>query len=170
MRIAVLILGLLFNIVLFMQTIVVVGLGSAIEDEATAGAGAVGVLVSLVWLVASALVLAFPLASTILFGSAGLLGIAVSGDFPDMGVWGGVALVLALMSFFGWRGKKKEAREKALEKSRQSDRDMRLEQLLLHQSSSAATNSCQTCGTSNPAGMKFCGECGTPAGQPVLAS
>jgi ribosomal protein L40E len=173
MRIAVLILGLLFNVVLFLQTVLIAGLGSAANDEATAGAGAVGVFVSLLWLVASALVLAFPMASAILFVVAGLFGFAVSGDFPDMAVWGGIALILAVMSFFGWRGKKKQARAQAEEYQQQRDRDDRLEQMLRQQvegqrqqpvanSKDTAGVTCASCGARNPATTKFCGECGAP--------
>ena len=175
MRIAVLILGLLFNIVLFIQTILFGGLGDAVGDETTAQAGAVGVLVSLLWLVASALVLAFPIVSVVLFTLAGVLGFAVSGDFPDMAVWGSIALVLAVMSFFGWRGKRKDAREKAAERQRERERDDRLEGLLrqqhLHQQQSATAHTqqvgrqgavCASCGATNGLTSKFCAECGAP--------
>ena len=49
-----------------------------------------------------------------------------------MGVWGVVSLVLAVLSFFGWRGMRKARREQKAERQCQLDRDARLE-ALLHQ-------------------------------------
>lgn len=177
MRIAVLILGLLFNVVMFLQTVLVGGLGEAAGDESTAQAGAVGLFASLLWLVASALVIAFPMVSVVLFSLAGLLAFAVSGDFPDMAVWGSIAIVLAVMSFFGWRGKRKDTREKRAEQQRQRERDDRLEGLLRQQQfhqqqlGTATTQQqeqrgnpkyCTSCGTANDIGNRFCAECGAP--------
>jgi hypothetical protein len=130
MRIAVLVLGLLLGVVMFLQTFLILALSDAVNAEDTAQAGAVGVVVALLWLVGCAFVIAFPLFSTTAFILAGVLGFAVSGDFPDMGVWGTISLVLAAMSFFGWRGKRKASRAKAAEALRQRERDNRLEALL----------------------------------------
>jgi hypothetical protein len=165
MRIATLILGLIFGLILFLQTLLGSGLSSLAEDEGAAESSAVGLFASILWLVASALVIGFPLASTIIFGISSLFLFGASGNFPDLAIWGGVALFLAAMSFFGWRGKKKDAREKAEERLRQQHRDEQMEQMMRQQqSSSIGTQSdtvrCPSCGSSNQVETKFCGNCG----------
>jgi uncharacterized membrane protein YjfL (UPF0719 family) len=62
---------------------------------------------SLMWRVACALALAFPFISMSMFRLAGLVGVTVgtSSGFTDVVIWGLISLVLALMSFFGWRRK-----------------------------------------------------------------
>lgn len=133
MRIAVLILGLLLGLLMFFQAFLAYALSSAFSTEEQASAMAVGVFVCIIWLVACAFVIGFPLFSAIAFIVSAILAFAISGDFPDMGVWGSVALILAAMSFFGWRGKVKRRRAEAAELQRQRERDDRLEALLAQQ-------------------------------------
>lgn len=130
MRIAVLILGLLLGLLMFLQTLLVYGLSDAINDEASAQASAIGVVMALLWLVACAFVLPFPLVSVVAFAIAGLFGFAASGEFPDLAIWGSVSVVLAVMSIFGWRGKRKQDREVRAEKARQAERDAMLAQMV----------------------------------------
>lgn len=130
MRIAVLILGLLLGLLMFLQTLFVYGLSDALNDEASAQASAIGVMMALLWLVACAFVLPFPLVSVVAFAIAGLFGFAASGEFPDLAIWGGVSVVLAVMSIFGWRGKRKQDREVRAEKARQAERDAMLAQMV----------------------------------------
>jgi uncharacterized membrane protein YfcA len=161
MRIAVLILGLLLGLVMFMQTFVGGILSSIGDDETMQQAFAVGILVSLLWLAGCALILPFPLASVISFVIAALFAFAISGDYPDMGVWGTIALILAAMSFFGWLGKRKERREKRAERQRQEERDARLESLLTQQRAAVDIQApCPSCGQANSASSRFCGNCG----------
>jgi len=178
MRIAVLIIGLLLGLVMFLQTFVVYALGSAVEQEDTAVAGAVGLMMSLLWLAACAFVIPFPMVSVICFAVAALAGFAVSGDFPDLAVWGGVSIVLALMSLLGWRGKRQERKTFQIERQRQLDRDDRLETLLRQQRDQvrypvesaphpSTQNFCTSCGTRNERGAKFCAECGSAIPVPV---
>src|SRR5690606_37587131 len=133
MRVTVLILGLLLGVVMFLQTMLVYGLSNAVDDTNSASAGAVGVLMALMWLVACAFVMPLPMVSVIVFAIAGLFGFAASGEFPDLGIWGGISLVLAVLSFFGWRGKRKDTRERQEEKARQAERDRMLEDMLRRQ-------------------------------------
>jgi len=133
MRVTVLILGLLLGLVMFLQTMLVYGLSNAVDDTNSASAGAVGVLMALMWLVACAFVMPLPMVSVIVFAIAGLFGFAASGEFPDLGIWGGISLVLAVLSFFGWRGKRKDTRERQEEKARQAERDRMLEDMLRRQ-------------------------------------
>jgi hypothetical protein len=179
MRIAVLIIGLLLGLLMFLQTVLVYAGASATEQDDLAGAAAVGVFMALLWLVACALVIAFPMISVVLFVLAGVFGFAAgaSSDFADLPIWGGVSLVLAAMSFFGWRGKKRSASEAAAERQRQFERDERLESLIREQRSHpvaspaqqpmsvsggapARQNFCTSCGARNEPGSRFCGECG----------
>lgn len=69
-------------------------------------------LMALIWLVACGLVIPLPMIAMNLFLVAGLIGVASAGplDFPDLAIWGVVSFVLALFSFFGWRGKVKQQR------------------------------------------------------------
>lgn len=162
MRIAVLILGLLLGLVMFLQSFVIGILSSVADDEASGAAAAVGILVSLLWLVGCALVIPFPLVSVISFGIAALFAFAISGDFPDMGIWGGIALILGAMSFFGWVGKRRDRREKLAERRRQEERDTRLESLLTQQQQAAhAQIFCSSCGQPNGPDSRYCGSCGS---------
>lgn len=133
MRVTVLILGLLLGVVMFLQTMLVYGLSNAVDDTNSASAGAVGVLMALMWLVACAFVMPLPMVSVIVFAIASLFGFAAAGEFPDLGIWGGISLVLAVLSFFGWRGKRKDTRERQEEKARQAERDRMLEDMLRRQ-------------------------------------
>lgn len=175
MRIAVLIIGLLLGLLMFLQTFAVYVLSDVADQDKATGAAAIGIVMALMWLVACALVIGFPMVSVVLFALAGLLGLAASGEFPDLAYWGGVSFILALMSFFGWRGKRKERRQWTIERQRQEDRDARLEGLLQEQAARRRSESiepqaqpqaplrqCPSCGHINSVGSKFCAECGGP--------
>lgn len=170
MRIVVLIIGLLVGLLLFLQsfTIGIFSDTSAISDV-TATAGGVGLLMALMWLFASAMVIPFPQVSTFVFLVTVPMGLFVpTGEFKDIRFHGVVAIVLTLMSFSGWCGKRKQAREKALELQAQRERDMRMEALLRqsHQAAQPSVSSqmksfCPSCGSQNDAGNRFCASCGT---------
>lgn len=167
MRIATLIIGLMIGFLLVLQSLTI-GMFSetTIVDDTTSTAGAVGLLMALVWLAASALVIAFPLVSTILFALTAPLGLFVpTGDFGDLRFHGTVALALAVMAFFGWRGKKRDAREKRAERQRQEERDARLERLLTQQSVASSHVVCPSCAQPTTGGSRFCGNCGAALAQ-----
>ena len=170
MRIAALIIGLLVGLLLFIQSFTV-GMFSetSVVDDTTAIAGGAGLMMALVWLLASALVIPFPLASAILYGLTVPIGLVTpTGDFGDLRFHGFVAIVLALMAFFGWRGKKKDSREKQAERQRQEERDARLENLLTQQQSAVeAQIHCPSCGQPNSATSRFCGDCGATLATPT---
>lgn len=107
MRIAVLILGLILGAIMFVQTTLVAGLSGVADDQESGGAAAVGMLMALIWLVSCATAIPLPRVAMILFVVAAVLGFAASTNFGDLGVWGGVSIFLAVLSFFGWRGKRK---------------------------------------------------------------
>lgn len=165
MRVTVLILSLLLGALMFVQTVLVYGLGSAANDEGSSGSGAIGVFMCLLWLVAAAFVIPLPMVSVVAFAIAALLGFAVSGDFPDLAIWGGASLVLGVLSLLGWRGKRKGQREQAAERTRQMDRDNRMEAMMQQgfrpqMAASVGVMRCTQCGTDNPSSTRFCGNCG----------
>lgn len=112
MRIATGILSIIMSIVVFLQTAIVGGLSDAVGDEDSSSAAAVGLLGGFLWLVSGALVFAFPAISMILYIVASVLFFAGTADFPDLGIYGVVSLAFAVMSFLGWRGKKKADKKK----------------------------------------------------------
>lgn len=162
MRIAVLIIGLVLTVGMFIQAVIVGGLSSAVNDEATGESAAVGVLMALLWLISCGFVIPMPRVSMVLFAIAGLLGFAASGNFPDLAVWGGASLVLSVLSYFGYRGKRKADRKEA-------ERDAMMRQVLAAQQSQlgfaapAGTRppaACVRCGSMMEAGARFCPNCG----------
>lgn len=160
MRIAVLIIGLILMVALFFQSLTINVLSGATNTETTETAGAIGVLMALVWLVALGLVIPKPRISMILFGAAALIGIAGWADFPDLKFWSGVSVVLGLLSYVGYRGKmKQQAKEDA--------RDATMQQLVANQAAmvapagTVAAVACPSCGSMERAGARFCGSCGT---------
>ncbi len=165
MRITVLILGLLLGAVMFIQTFLVSALSQAGSDQAGENASAGGVFMAFLWLVACAMVLPLPIVSVVLFAIAGAIGFALSGDFPDLAWWGGISIALAVLSFFGWLGKRKQQREQRAERGRQSERDQRMEVMLQQQARPQPATPyqvpCPSCQRLNAAGTRFCGSCGT---------
>lgn len=121
MRIATMIIGFLVGMVMTFQTIFAYMFGSvgaelgSTEAAEVAEAGAVGILVALLWLLGIAFEYAFPKVSIVTFTLAGLLAFAIAGPYPDMAVWGVVALVLAVLSFFGNKEKKRKDEEKRIQ-------------------------------------------------------
>lgn len=164
MRIAVLIIGLLLGAVMFLQTFLLNVVGQAAQDKATEEAAAGGLIMAILWLVACGLVLPLPMVSVVLFAVAGAIGFALSGDFPDLAIWGGISIALAVLSFFGWLGKRKQQREQRAERARHLERDQRMEAMLQQQSRpqpAAHQISCPSCQRMNAPGTRFCGNCGT---------
>ena len=162
MRIAVLIIGLILMVALFFQSLTINVLSDAANTEDTETAGAVGVFMALIWLVSLALVIPKPRISVILFALAAVIGAAGWADFPDLKFWSGVSVVLAVMSYFGYRGKmKQQAKEDA--------RDATMQQLLTQQAAlvtpavpagTVAAIECANCGSMERPGARFCGNCG----------
>jgi hypothetical protein len=174
MRIAVLILGLVLAFGLFIQATIIYGLSDAINQENTEQAGALGVLMAFLWLIAVALVLPLPRISAGVFGFATLFGVGGAADYPDLWIWSGFSVALAVMSYFGYRGKKKL-------QAKENERDALLRQLAASEAAIAAARwngprpqaYCPFCGSGLDAGSRFCGQCGSgmrapePAGSSV---
>jgi hypothetical protein len=88
---------------------------AALGEEAATQGGPLGIFMALLFLVGGAFALVFPLVSLVAFVLSGLVGIAggSSTSFGDLTFWGVISLVLAVLSFYGWREKRKRAAESA---------------------------------------------------------
>lgn len=75
----------------------------------TQESAAIGVMVAFLFLLGGAFAMGAPTASIVIFTIAALLGFAFSTAFPDLQVWGAVALALAAMS---WLGRREAARNR----------------------------------------------------------
>lgn len=103
MRVAVLILGLVFSVFSGLQSCAVHVGGRLTDSAASTGAGAVGILISMLFLLGSALVIAFPRAAQVCFVISFLLAFLNRTNFPDMTFWAVVSFALSLMSYYGHR-------------------------------------------------------------------
>lgn len=108
MRVAVMVIGLVLVLLLFPLTYLFHGLSQGVGDESSVQAMAVGMIMLVMWLIASVCVFPFPLVSVALFVLAGLLGFALDGGFPILDLWVGpaISMVLAGLSYLGWGGQK----------------------------------------------------------------
>ena len=114
MRIAVLILGLVLGVAMFFQTWLVYALSGLSSKPNEIGTSAtMGLLMAILWLIGVAAVIGAPLVSVIAFAFAGVIGIAMSANFPDLAVWGAVSFILAVLSLIGWRQKRRDAKREA---------------------------------------------------------
>ncbi len=108
MKIACGILSLVFFLIILLQSCAV-GIGGSIfgEESATQG-GSVGIFVALLFLIGGAFSFGLPKVSMVIMAIAGILGIAAgqTTTYSDMTFWGVVALILAVLNFFGSRKKK----------------------------------------------------------------
>lgn len=113
MRIATTILSLVLMVVVGAQSCAVYVGGSALGKQGTAEGGALGLLVTLLFLVGAAFAMPFPLVSFLAFLASGLLGLAggAATAFTDLTIWGVASLVLATLSFLGIREKRRARAE-----------------------------------------------------------
>ncbi len=83
--------------------------GSLGKNESISTAGAIGFFVVFLFLIAGAFAMSFPIVSLVTFVIAGTIAIAagLSSEFGDLAIWGFVALILAVMSYFGHREKRR---------------------------------------------------------------
>lgn len=162
MRVGAMVVGILLSIWTFFEALLVGGLSNAANDDTTNTAAGGGLLAAIVAGIASALVLALPLVSTILFVFAGLISYAAAASgYPNHWIYGSVFLGLSVMAFFGWLGKRRERRTFKTEKARQEERDARMERLLEQQVQRSGDQiPCPSCGRANPVTVRFCGNCG----------
>lgn len=104
------------------------------EDMSAAAGGAL--IAALLFVVAGGLVYFFPLvAAAIYLGTFPVLMFSqwIAGIDTDMMVYMWAGPILAVTSFFGWRGKVQVEKEKQRERIEQQQRDMLLRQMVYHQ-------------------------------------
>ena len=116
MKIAIGIIALLLGLFVSVQSFTVSFGSHLLQDEATSQVAAVGIFVGLLYFIGGAFAFGLPVVSMVMFAIAALLGLSAGadGDFSDLSIWGGLALVLAVLSFFAWRsGRKAKQASKA---------------------------------------------------------
>lgn len=103
------IVALALMMIVGLQSLVVMAGSSMLEDTATADAAALGVLIALLFLVGVAFAIGLPTVSLESFLLAALIGVlgGTSSSFTDLTYWGVVALILAVLSYFGRREKRR---------------------------------------------------------------
>jgi hypothetical protein len=166
MRVSAMVVGILLAIWTFFEAALLSGLEEvAGSDENMAGGGG---LASILCGLAAILVLSVPQISMVLFGlGAASSFAAASQGYGNHYVYGSIMVLLAVMAFFGWRGKKADRRERLAERARQEERDRRMEELLRQQRPITPPGelTCPSCGQQNTSGSRFCASCGAPLGK-----
>jgi hypothetical protein len=104
------IISLVLTVIVLAQSCAVNFGGAVGKNEGVTQGGAMGILIALLFLIGAAFVMGIPLVSTIVFVLAGILGfmVAATTPFTDLRIWGWIALILAVMSFIGYLGKRRE--------------------------------------------------------------
>jgi hypothetical protein len=104
MKIAIGIISMFLGLLVLLQSCTVGTASQMLGEQATADAGAVGMLVGVLYFVGGAFSFGLPVVAMVVFAMASLLALAAgaSGNFSDMTVWAVVALILAVGAFFTW--------------------------------------------------------------------
>ena len=110
MRIAVMIISLCLTAIVGLQSCAVMVSANLAQRADVAGGGASGIIIALLFVLGGAFAMGLPNISMAMFTLAAIIGFIVGATTPygDMSVWGAVALVLAVLSYFG----KRELRQK----------------------------------------------------------
>lgn len=168
MRIAVLVIGLMLSVGLFIQSALVNGLSKAAGNNANVSSGAVGVMMALMWIIACALVIPVPRVAMVLFLLAAIVGFAAAAgsSYSDLYFWVVMSALLALFSYFGFRGKRTQ-------QAKEAEHDALLRQAIagrvappapVSASRANANRFCPECGAANAATARFCQACGMNLG------
>lgn len=110
MRIAIGIISLIIGCVMSAQSFILY-MGSAIfNDQATGQSSAGGLFIAFLYFIGGAFAFKLPKVAMFFLAFAGLLGIitGTSSDFSDLTMWGVIALILAVLSFFAGRKPKQQ--------------------------------------------------------------
>ncbi len=102
MNIALGIISLVLGFIIGAQSSLVYVGSAVLSDQSTLEGSAVGLLVSLLYIFAGAFSFKLPRVALVFAALAGLLGLAVgaTSDFKDMTIWGVIALIIAVLSWF----------------------------------------------------------------------
>ena len=110
MRIAVIIIALCVFVILLLQSCAVGVGGSLGKSETLSQGAAIGVMLAFMYVLGAAFASGVPLVSTVVFAFGALVAIpagAQAGGFSDLTIWGWLSAILAVLSIFGWREKKR---------------------------------------------------------------
>jgi hypothetical protein len=110
MRLAVLIITLCLTGIVGLQSCTIMAGGSLLKDQTTTNGGAIGMLVAFLFVLGAAFIMGLPRLSAGLFAMAGFMGLAggSTSNFPDLKIWGGLSLILAVLSWFGSREQRRK--------------------------------------------------------------
>ena len=119
-RVATLAIGIAMALMLVTQPWMASPSADLGTDEVTSTAAGAGTMIALTRILASALVIPSPLASTILFSVTAFVGlILAAGAFSDLRLYGVTAVALAVTSLLGWRAKRQRDEDDAIERVQQ---------------------------------------------------
>ncbi len=117
MRVATTILSLALMLLVGAQSCAATVGGVLDQDPGLMNDAPIGFLVAFLFLVGGAFAFGLPLVSLIVFVVAGLLALLVgtTSEFSDLAFWGVVSFVLAGLSFFGMREKRRRSQAPRVE-------------------------------------------------------
>lgn len=108
MKIAVGIIALAFSLIALLQSCAVTGLSGAVGQTSSQEAGGIGMLVAVAMFFGGAFSFGVPKVASVMFGAAFGLSLLARKDFPDMQIWGYLALILGVLLLLFSGSKKKE--------------------------------------------------------------
>ena len=100
MKIAVGIIAIFLSIIALMQSFTITGLSGLVEDKSMQEAGSFGVLTAFLLFFGGVFSFGLPKVAQVLFVLAFLVSLPAREAFPDMVIWGAVAVVLAFLLRF----------------------------------------------------------------------
>jgi hypothetical protein len=99
MRVAILIIGLVFAILSGLQAFTAYMFGSGFGQHGTSNAGSMGMVVALFLLLGAAFALNIPTVSVVMFTIGGIFGVSTpAGSYGDLTAWGVISFILAVMA------------------------------------------------------------------------
>lgn len=110
MKIATGIVALMLGLLVLLQSCTIGTGSSLLGDQATADAGAVGIIAGFFLFVGGAFSFGLPMAAVIMFIVAGFVAFTSVEQFPDLQVWAVLSIVLAAVALFAWRSDRKRRR------------------------------------------------------------
>jgi hypothetical protein len=108
MKIATGIIAIMLGLLVLMQSCTIGAGSSLLGDQATADAGAVGIIAGFLLFVGGAFSFGLPMIGGIVFLAAALVAFTGIEQFPDLQVWAVMSFILAVMAFFAARSDRKK--------------------------------------------------------------
>lgn len=108
MRIAALILGLLFFAGAYYAAIVWNAAPESLAFGKSSETRPIGLVIGALWLVSCGLVMRFPRDAMVLFVVTAAVAYGAAFTYRNLAGWGTFALIWAVLSYFGWREQRRE--------------------------------------------------------------